>query len=280
MAEIQSIAAATRTVVESLHLDSQFRKINDWLSPPDPSTNFVKAQKMHYEGTGLWFLESELFQQWKSGSRQHLWLYGIPGCGKTVLSSTIINHLRQNQEGSSTLVLDFFFDFSDTRKQSVDQLVRSLVAQLYSRCQDSRRELDALFTNHKEGNQQPTTDSLCATLKTMMQHVKTIQIVIDALDECQTRKDLLSWMRELATSEHRNIYLLATSRREDELESELKSWLSEENFIPIQQGPVDADIGAYIHGTLRAHNEFQRWRSKPAVLDEIKTELMKKAGRM
>lgn len=280
MAEIRSIAAATKTVVESLHLDSQFRKINDWLSPPDPSTNFVKAQKMHYEGTGLWFLESELFQQWKSGSRQHLWLYGIPGCGKTVLSSTIIDHLRHNQEGSSTLVLDFFFDFSDTRKQSVDQLVRSLVAQLYCRCKDSREELDALFTDCKEGHRQPTTDSLCATLEKMMQHVKTIQIVVDALDECQTRKDLLPWMRELATSEYRNIYLVATSRREDKIESELKSWLSEENFIPIQKGPVDADIGAYIHGTLRADNEFRRWRSKPAVLEEIETELMKKAGGM
>lgn len=225
------------------------------------------------------FLRVNFLKSGKSESRQHLWLYGIPGCGKTVLSSTIIEHLRQNRKDSSHIVLDFFFDFSDARKQSVDQLIRSLVAQLYSRHEHSRKELNILLSKCG-GRQQPTTESLFATLQGMMRSAKKVQIVIDALDECQTRKDLLSWLQKLASSGDRNIYLLATSQREQELESGLASRGSENSFIPIQQDPVDSDICACVHGVLRGENEFQRWRKQPKVLEEIETGLMKKAHGM
>ena len=119
-----------RSTLISMKADSRFREINNWLSPPDPSTNLNHAKERRHEGTGSWFLESEPFKEWKSGSRQCLWLHGIPGCGKTVLCSTIIEHLRQIKDPSH-IVLDFFFDFKDNEKQSLDKLVRSLVVQLY-----------------------------------------------------------------------------------------------------------------------------------------------------
>lgn len=58
--------------MESLNLDSQFRKINDWMAPSDPSTNFLKAQERRYKETGSLFLESEPPKEWESESHQHL----------------------------------------------------------------------------------------------------------------------------------------------------------------------------------------------------------------
>lgn len=112
---IQFVTNNTKVAVDSLKSDSHFNKVKKWLSPPDPSANLTKAQKRQ-ERTGSWFLQSELFKEWKSGIRQHLWLHGIPGFGKTVLSATIIEHLNQ-QLKSSHAVLNFFFDFTDTDKQ-------------------------------------------------------------------------------------------------------------------------------------------------------------------
>lgn len=266
-------------MVEGLKLDNKFSKIEKWLSPPDPSINLNKAQKERHKGTGFWFLESQPFKEWKSGIRQNLWLHGIPGCGKTILSATIINHLNQ-QLDSSDAVLHFFFDFTDTNKQSLDQLVHSLAAQLYSRHESFRKELEILFSSCDDGRQQPTFESLFATFLRMVNYVGKTQIIIDALDECTTRKDLLLWMEDLTNSGNPRLYLLSTSRKEEDIESELRRWMRHGNLVSIQQDHVNHDIRAYVHKRLRHDYGFQRWQSKPTVLDQIETELMKKAAGM
>lgn len=276
---IQSVTRDTKIGVESLKSDNHLNKVEKWLASPDPSSNLNEAQKKRQEGTGKWFLQSKPFQEWKSGRHQYLWLHGIPGCGKTVLSSMIIEHLNQ-QLDSSDAVLNFFFDFSDTDKQSLDKLVRSLTAQLYGKCEKSQKALDKLFSSCEDGRRQPTFEPLFDTFLQMVTHVKKVQIVIDALDECNTRSDLLSWMEDLANSSHAGLHVLATSRKEEDIESELKRWLHRDNIIAVEKDHVNDDICAYIHERLQQDRGFERWHSQPSVQDEIETELMKKADGM
>lgn len=58
---IYSATEETRRSVDRLHLDYHQREIIKWLSAPDPSTNYNKALKQRYEGSGLWFLQSNDF---------------------------------------------------------------------------------------------------------------------------------------------------------------------------------------------------------------------------
>jgi hypothetical protein len=279
VADIRSTATDTRTAAECSNPDSQLSKINNWLTPPDPSTNLSVAKRNRHEGTGSWFLQSEPFREWKSGSRRSLWVHGNPGCGKTVLCSTIIEHLRQ-YEDPSRVVLYFFFDFNDTKKQSLNELARSITTQLYSRCEYTRKDLDTLFSSCEYGRRQPTTESLFAAFQQMMNNVKKIHIVIDALDECETRADVLLWMEELSGSRYPKFYLLITSREEEEIKSELNRWLHQDNFVSIQPNLVSSDICAYVRKRLREDRGLERWRSEPLVQDEIEIELMKKADGM
>ncbi|KAF7134067.1 hypothetical protein CNMCM5793_005696 [Aspergillus hiratsukae] len=279
VANIHSISTSTAAAVEGLSEDRQHMKVKKWLSSPDPSNNLNEALERHHEGTGSWFLESDPFQEWKSGTRRHLWLHGIPGCGKTVLSATIIKHLNQQLEASH-VVLYFFFDFSNRDKQSLDKLVRSLAAQLYARCDTSRKDLNETFSLCEGGSQQPTFKLLCTTLLQMLNYVERVYIVIDALDECTTRLDLLLWLESVASSGPAGVQLILTSRKEEEIESQLQRWLCPQSHIPIQQDSVNHDIRAYIHERLQCDREFERWRSQPSVQDEIESELMKKADGM
>ncbi|KAH8995230.1 hypothetical protein EDB86DRAFT_1183432 [Lactarius hatsudake] len=59
--------------------------VHNWLSPPDPSTNYNIGCKAHYEGTAAWFFDKGTkFNDWISiGSL--LWIHGKPGSGKSVL---------------------------------------------------------------------------------------------------------------------------------------------------------------------------------------------------
>ncbi|KAK2798302.1 hypothetical protein FQN50_008858 [Emmonsiellopsis sp. PD_5] len=277
LAEISSDTKAISTTLESMQKDSESEKIRGWLKPPDPSTNLNEARKKRLNGTGSWLLETELFRQWKSGSRQCLWLHGIPGCGKTVLSSTIIDHL--NQESTGFVVLTFFFDFNDSEKQSLENLVRSLVVQLYSKCKNSRTGLEALEKSCGT-HQQPALESLFEVFLEMVKSVGKIQIVIDALDECQERVALLSWMESFTRSSPKELRLLLTSRKEQDIEFGLMFWLDPASVVPIQQDSVNPDIRAYIRDRLQKDRGFARWNAQPSVRDEIETKLMRRADGM
>ena len=134
-----------RITVKHLGFEERQNKIDRWLSPPDPSTNHNKALQQRHEGSGLWFLQSHAFAKWRRQRNSFLWLNGIPGCGKTILSSAVIKEL--NNTLPSEPLLYFYFTFNDTGKQSLESMVRSLICQLYYKRRDTWSELDSLFSS-------------------------------------------------------------------------------------------------------------------------------------
>ena len=63
------------------------QKILDWLSPLEYCTKQRDVASKRHEGTGEWFLVSEKFTAWLSGSADSvLWCPGEPGAGKTVIA--------------------------------------------------------------------------------------------------------------------------------------------------------------------------------------------------
>ena len=76
----------------------RFRKIADWLSPPDPWIYHAYARRHHEPQTGSWLLHSDQYVRWRSGHTRHLWLHGKAGCGKTILTSTVVGDIRRHCE--------------------------------------------------------------------------------------------------------------------------------------------------------------------------------------
>jgi hypothetical protein len=120
----------------------------------------------------------------------------------------------------------------------------------------------------------------------MIDQAQEIYIVLDALDECSTRKGLSSkglllWIQSLLEQKQGNARLLVTSRPEHDIELILRSLAqSEEDIVPLQSNVVDDDIRSYVHTRVREGNGLKRWQSQPDVLNEIETQLMEKANGM
>jgi hypothetical protein len=49
--------------------------VQQWLSPPDPSTNHNFVRKSRHSGTAAWFFESSALTEWKSRGSL-LWIHG------------------------------------------------------------------------------------------------------------------------------------------------------------------------------------------------------------
>ncbi|KAE9383363.1 hypothetical protein BT96DRAFT_929860 [Gymnopus androsaceus JB14] len=88
--------------------DNTLQKIRDWLKAPDCIINFNTAKNKKMKGTGMWITKHPKYIEWKNTGGL-LWIQGKAGSGKTVISTTIIDHLR----ATSSTVWIHYFDFRD-----------------------------------------------------------------------------------------------------------------------------------------------------------------------
>ncbi|KAK2765812.1 pfs domain-containing protein [Colletotrichum kahawae] len=276
--DVSQIRSTTKDMQQDLH----FQDVMKWLSPPDPSTNDNKALQQRHEGTGQWFLDSQEYSNWKTTQKSSLWLHGIPGCGKTILSSIVVQDLRSTEPYARSLLF-FYFDFTDTSKQSLEKAIRSLIAQLYCNSQNVQAPLNSLYSSCKSPSRQPNFNELRKAFKDIIQQIGEVWIVLDALDECQTRRvsgdeGLLLWIKSILHSPRLNVHFLVISRPEHDIKSVLERFVDDQ--IILQSDLVTEDIRAYVHGTVRNYEGFKRWRSHESIQNEIESHLMEKANGM
>ena len=243
--------------------------------------NQNKARRLRFAKTGTWFVDGPIFAHWKVSSGSFLWLYGIPGCGKSILSSSIIEAVSTHCFSKATAaVLYFYFDFNDDEKQRHGNMIRSFIVQLSSQYINISQALQILYSSCGNGERQPTHHSLMSTLRQMLGDFSETFLIIDALDECRERRELLEDIEELTRWRHSNLHILTTSRRETDIEDSIELLCHDKKKICIQSVLVNDDIRAYVRGRLQTDQALKRWRNQPKVRQEIENTLMDKADGM
>ncbi|KAK8245511.1 hypothetical protein IWZ00DRAFT_428803, partial [Phyllosticta capitalensis] len=280
--DVTTTTQSIKTSIEDTQSERQWRKALDWLCPPDPSTNYQKALRQRHPGSGQWILGDPTYLEWKRKPNSFLWLHGIPGCGKTVLSSTIIESLSRGHAAQSLLY--FYFDFSDSSKQSLEAALRSLITQLCRDNENVREHVSRFFAEQNKQHQHANTESLRTLFKHLVQQLGEVWIVLDALDECKTLNDrpdggLLPWIKSFHDSKS-NVHIAALSRPEQNIKAFVERWVRSQNIIEIQSDLVKDDIRAFVHARVREHEGLSRWSSRPKIQEEIENTLLEKANGM
>ena len=101
-------------------------------------------------------------------------------------------------------------------------------------------------------------------------------IIVDALDECTTRDDLLALLETLPPCATNKLHILVTSRKERDIEQVLDLVATKE--ISLQGPEVENDIQSYITHRLQGSTRLRRWPAK--VRGEIEETLTSKAKGM
>ncbi|KAI0959138.1 hypothetical protein AcW1_004054 [Taiwanofungus camphoratus] len=189
------------------------RDIIHWLSPLPVNVKYESSVRLRYSGTGQWLFENPIFKEWRNSSRSLLWLNGIPGSGKTVLTSAVIEQLKD----SFTPLLYYYCDLRDLGSIRPATLFRTLIAQMITgRPRMSHRLLENLSERMKTGLAPPEgIQDLQVLLLDAIGKTEPVIIVIDALDECTSRDELLLPLIDLVS--RANVRLLVSSRREHDI---------------------------------------------------------------
>ncbi|KAE8141248.1 hypothetical protein BDV38DRAFT_279154 [Aspergillus pseudotamarii] len=200
--------------------EDQYRKtLRCWLSPIDYETIQNDTYRNYQEGTGKWFLDHPKFQRWVASPSQTLFCPGIPGAGKTMMASMVVNHLRSKFLHNSCSQHDrigiafIYCSYERQSEQKSDDLFASLLSQLALEESPIPLSISKLYNRHHQGRARPSLREISNELYSTIAKYSTVFIVIDALDECRdntTRKILLSELFQL--QQITDIRLMLTSR--------------------------------------------------------------------
>ena len=194
-----------------------------------------------------------------------------------VCSSTIIHDVMGYCElREAFAICYFYFAFDDPDKKKHEPCVRSMIAQLAMQASRVPEALETLYTRCHEGQAQPSIDALMSTFQRMVQDFNEVFIIFDALDECEKREDLLKLVGNIVDCKVGKLHILAVSRKEVDITRVLDPLTTDQ--IPIQEGPVNADINTYLRERLENDPELQKWPS--SVQTQIETKLMAGANGM
>ncbi|KAJ7592136.1 ankyrin repeat-containing domain protein [Mycena floridula] len=187
----------------------------NWISKLNFQAIQVDTFAKHSPGTGEWFFKRPEFIDWRDEKTKFLWCPGIPGAGKTILSSIIIDHLR-SISGPAPAVLYIYCDYTHKSDQTPTQLLGSILKQLVQYHPYISDHLLALHNSCSSQNTLPDVAELFTALKTETSFHECVYIIVDALDECpednQARELFFPTNSQGLWSLPDHVHLLVTSR--------------------------------------------------------------------
>jgi Cdc6-like AAA superfamily ATPase len=224
-------------------------KILQWLTTIDYGLQQSEFQKLQQPGTGSWLLDTSEYQTWLETPGQTLFCQGIPGVGKTILTSGLIDHLSSKlAEDSASGISYIFCNFQRQDQQTSDGLLACILKQLCAGLPSLPESLRSLYTSHAIQRTRPSSREIISTLGSVISEHSRVFIIVDALDEYRgapgVRESFLVQLSRL--QQEFGVNLFATSRFDTAISSEIRS--SFLNSIKLEINAVKDDIGTYIEG--------------------------------
>ena len=185
------------------------------------------------------------------------------------------------QKTRSSLIAYYYFDYKDVAKRDLRGLLASLLTQL---CDESDRcwdLLSRLYTTCRDGSTQPSETALELCLQDMLELPGQVPIylIVDAIDESPSttgtpspREKVLDFIDHLIRSNHSNLYICATSRPEQDIQSILNPLASGSRRVSLhEEGGQMQDITSYVCDFVYNDRAMRRWRTedKELVVDAL-----------
>ncbi|KAK3669523.1 hypothetical protein LTR78_010577 [Recurvomyces mirabilis] len=270
------LAAINEDQHQATQKRARLRKIESWLSPPNPWTSHQSARRLHEPQTGTWLTRSAQFQNWKAASIRHLWLHGRAGCGKTILCSTAIEAVKAHCKGQPDAIYAvFYFSFAEKQKQQPEDLFRSLIVQL-GESEPALSMLQQAYDKH--GQSTLGLEQLEDMLLSSFQSYSTVFLLIDALDECPQDNDVRLIMLECLTrlsQKAPHVKIFITSRDSPNIRQSMAALGIES--MAVGTHPVNEDIRRHVATQMTRDHRLSNLDQKTKALIE-ETIAMKADG--
>jgi hypothetical protein len=245
-----------------------------WIYSVDYHVQHQDFINRHQTGTGQWFLQDTKFQGWDRQKDATLFCPGIPGAGKTIAAALVIDHLLRSRHVADKPVTFIYCNYERQSEQSAKHMLSSILRQIIDIQSGVPRLIQEFYTFHTAKRTTPSSDEISKVLEAASKDLQGLTIIIDALDECETRarQEFLSAVGALR--EQCEVRLLATSRPLPTVQAH--PIFSSRPILEVKAS--DEDLEKYIRS--RASELHSRVMSKPDLLEGLVTSTVRATGGM
>ena len=185
-------------------------------------------------------------------------------------SSSIIQDVKGLHDTGLAVMAYFYCDFRDPRKQDVNGLVASLLAQLSAKSDACYRALADLYLEYDVGSRQPDDGELreCLVRMLKIEGQPAIYMIVDAVDECPNASEsdvkpcrdwVLDLVETLVALHLPDVRICLTSRPEIDIREFLEPLASHVISLHDQSGQQN-DIVEYVSFVVHSDRNMRRWR--------------------
>ncbi|KAH6905407.1 hypothetical protein BKA70DRAFT_1504594 [Coprinopsis sp. MPI-PUGE-AT-0042] len=226
-------------------------------------------------GTGLWIVECETFRLWldPDGWLRIMWGYGMPGAGKTVAASIVINALEVHARNSTSpvCVCYIYFRYSDHTEATTRSFLEILVKQTIERHPGCLPLFNKVYTRHIREKTKPSEEELLGLLQQFTAAMVTFYF-LDALDEAPTTIQIEIIQRLTSL----NVKLFITSRPLKDVEAAFPNV----HRFAIVARPSDIDLHIKKEIALSGNLRAILAQGGTLLRDEVYTSIKEKCGGM
>ncbi|KAH6903055.1 hypothetical protein BKA70DRAFT_1155716 [Coprinopsis sp. MPI-PUGE-AT-0042] len=224
-------------------------------------------------GTGMWLVKGDKFRVWlePNGDIKIFWGSGIPGAGKTLLASIVIEYLEALYPGpdAKICICYVYFRYSDHSEMTVRTILETFVMQTLERHPGCMSLVEQTYARHLRERTEPSEAQLLALLRQLADCMFCTFYILDALDEAPTKIQLAI----LKTLDSLSVKLFITSIPLKPLEA---------HFPHAHTFPViarDIDIDLHITKVINENAELQRLlQANPSLRHEIFSTIRQNCG--
>ena len=185
------------------------------------------------------------------------------------ISSTIIEDIRAMQKAGLASLAFFYSDFREDGKKELRGLLSSFLVQFYHQTDSYFDILSNFYSEHDEGSRPPSDEALARCLKDLLKipGLAPVYLIVDALDEFpntsvvrSSRAEVLSFIKELVTTQILNLHVCVTSRPELDVEGALGPLIFRSVSLHDESGQK-RDIEDYIKSVINTRTT-KRWKEE------------------
>ncbi len=222
-------------------------KVTDWLTPANFAAQQIDIIAKRQAGTGLWLLNSPEYNEWVHGKAKTMFCPGIPGAGKSMTASVVVDHLQATFLNDPDVgIACLFCNYKRRAEQTSSDLLAGLLKQLVQQLRSMPKEVEVLYEKHTKTKTRPPFAEITSVLRACLSHFSKLYFVVDALDECENsagdRYQLLHEIFHLQ-GDH-EVRLFATSRFVPDVEKEFGE------SIQLEIRASAEDVGMYLSGQM------------------------------
>ncbi|KAK2732411.1 hypothetical protein FQN57_002913 [Myotisia sp. PD_48] len=297
---VQAIDTKVENIWHNLHR-KEIEEILTWASNIPYIDHHNNLTNGRIDGTGLWFLETQIYQNWRSSPESTImWLHGIPGAGKSKLVTRVVDNVSEELEERGLAY--FYCDKSDTSRRLFENILRSFVKQLSLSENESLHQalIDIYNTKKRKGfaSAKLSVDECKQILRGLLLSYEETVLILDGLDECydDSRAYLLEYFESLVETSTsglihttkgcqvvsdaskvatRRLKILIASRNNGDIQDYLQKW---PNFS-LEEANSKDDIAAFVKEKISQCSN-RRYPISLALQAEISDVLLEKSNGM